>query len=131
MESTCYLGIVEAPRYDIDKVIDRIDEAIVAGDLEPHRGKGKPIPNLTRDPDWWVRALLDRERHAEQLTQIESYRNTCVESAIAAEHLNEARETIAELNAVLEGWNDKAPEEFFIELVSEIWLVTERAKAPR
>jgi hypothetical protein len=121
---------VEAPRYDIDNVTDRINKAIAAGDLEPLRGKGKPIPNLNRDPDWWVRALLDRERHAEQLTEIESYRSTCVASATAAGHLDEAREMIANLNAVLERWNNKAPEEFFMEPVSEIWLITERAKAP-
>lgn len=121
-----YSQIVGTERY----VIKEIDEAIAAGDLEPTTGTGKPIPNLNRDPDWWVRAFLKREDYAERLAEITSYRKGEVAAAVAAEHLSDARETIADLNEVLERWNEKAPEEFILEAVSEIWLITERAKAP-
>lgn len=117
---------MDAPRY----AIDRIDEAIAAGDLEPRTGSGEPIPNLTRDPDWWVRALLDRERYAERLTEFESYRTRIVAGAVAAERLAEARASITNLNHVLERWNENAPHGFILEPVSEIWLITERARAP-
>ena len=118
--------IVDVPRY----AIDEIDEAVAAGELEPLTGTGKPIPNLTRDPDWWVRAFLDRERHAELLADIESYRTRAIAEAVETEHLVEARATIAELNDAIVRWNERAPDEFNLEPVSEIWLITERAKAP-
>jgi hypothetical protein len=53
-----------------------------------------------------------------------------VAAAIAAEGLAEARELIANLNSVLDRWNNDAPEEFHLDPVSEIWLITERAKVP-
>jgi hypothetical protein len=121
---------VETPRYGTGKTIDKIDEAIASGDLEPLTGTGRPIPNLTRDPDWWVRAFLNRERHADQVAQITSHRTSTVAAAIAAEGLAEARELIANLNSVLDRWNNDAPEEFHLDPVSEIWLITERAKVP-
>jgi hypothetical protein len=37
---------------------------------------------------------------------------------------------IAELNTDLQRWNAKAPQELALDPVSEIWLVTQRAKAP-
>ena len=126
VEGTRYSVIVDAQRYAIEK----IDEAIAAGELDPLTGTGRPIPNLTRDPDWWARALLERERYADRLAEIESYRNYTVAQAVAAEHLVDARATIAELNGILERWNENAPPEFVVQPVSEIWLITERAEAP-
>ncbi len=41
----------------------RIREAQERGDFENLPGAGKPIPGLTSgDPDWWVKALVEREQ---------------------------------------------------------------------
>jgi hypothetical protein len=129
------VGVVEANRFselgDAQRyAIEKIDEAIAAGELQPLTGTGEPIPNLTRDPDWWLRAFLERERYAERLAEIESYRRGIVAESITTEHLADARERMANLNDVLERWNENAPPEFSLEPVSEIWLITERARAP-
>jgi hypothetical protein len=73
-----YPGFVDTPRYATDK----IDDAIAAGDLTPTVGVGKPIENLTRDPDWWVRAFLDREQYRERFSEITAHRDQVIAGAI-------------------------------------------------
>ena len=121
-----YPGFVDSQRYATDK----IDDAIAAGDLTPTVGIGKPIKNLTRDPDWWVRAFLDRERYRDRFAEITAHRDQFMADAVRAQELGEARAMIAELNRDLQRWNAKAPPELSFDLVSEIWLVTERARVP-
>ncbi len=45
----------------------RIREAIERGELEPQEGVGEPIPNLDRDPDWWVKRWIERENLKDDL----------------------------------------------------------------
>jgi len=121
-----YPGFVDTTRYATDK----IDDAIASGDLTPRVGVGKPIKNLTRDPDWWVRAFLDREQYRDRFAEMTAHRDEVVADAVQAQDLAEAREMIAGLNVNLRRWNAKAPPELSFDPVSEIWLVTQRAKAP-
>ncbi len=108
----------------------QVDDAIEAGELEPTAGIGEPIHGLTHDPDWWIRAFLEREKMPDRRAEILEHRDGVIAEAVAAHDLDTARSLIAALNRVLRRWNDKAPEEFAIEPVSEIWLITERARAP-
>lgn len=41
-----------------------LDQAIARGDFDNLPGMGKPLPNLgsgTHDPDWWIKAKIERE----------------------------------------------------------------------
>ncbi len=42
----------------------QIDQAIRRGDFDDLPGAGKPLPGLggVHDPDWWIRAKIERER---------------------------------------------------------------------
>ncbi len=117
---------MDSQRYATDK----IDDAIATGHLTPTTGIGKPIKNLTRDPDWWVRAFLDREQYRDRFAEITAHRDQVVAGAVLARDLAEARAMVAELNTDIQRWNAKAPPELALDPVSEIWLVTQRAKAP-
>lgn len=108
----------------------KIDEAIAAGDLVPTVGVGEPIRDLTSDPNWWVRAFLRRESLEDRRTELVAHKDHLVALAVAADDLATAREQLAVVNHRLERWNEEVPPELSIETVSEIWLVSERAKAP-
>lgn len=126
MGTSGYPDRVDAQRY----ANDRIEDALAEGELEPQRGVGEPIANLTRDPDWWVRAFLEREQYADQVADMTAFREAAIAEAVHTEHLADARASIAEMNAALARWNENAPEPFKMEQVSEIWLITERARTP-
>jgi len=117
---------VDTPRY----ANDRIEEALAAGDLEPARGVGEPIPNLSRDPDWWVRAFIEREQHADRFAEMMEWRTNMIATAIAADQLANARDIVKNMNTTISTWNEKAPPRLALEPVTEIWLVTQRAGTP-
>jgi hypothetical protein len=108
----------------------QIDEAIDSGELTPTVGVGEPIDDLTNDPEWWVRAFFRREQLWDRRRELVAHRDRRIAGAITDDDLAVARGQIAELNRRLEKWNADVPSEFFIDPVSEIWLLTERAKEP-
>jgi hypothetical protein len=117
---------VDTPRY----AIDRIEEALEAGDLEPTRGVGEPIANLSRDPDWWVKAFLEREQYADRMADMVEWRASTIAAAVTADQLGDAREMLTRMNTTIARWNGKAPPDLAMEPVTEIWLVTQRAETP-
>ncbi len=108
-----------------------IKDAITSGELAPTRGVGKPIQNLDRDSMWWARSLLRRERADEGLSEITSHRDRQIERAIRATDLSDARCILRSLNRALAEWNDDVDEEHQLDLLDEIWLLTEREEARR
>ncbi|MCL1593866.1 MAG: DUF1992 domain-containing protein [Actinomycetia bacterium] len=108
----------------------RIDEAIATGDLESTVGVGKPIKNLSNDPDWWVRAFLAREELPRKQAEFRSHIDQLLGTAIAAPELNGARTALSTANHEISRWNDGVETSFHIDPISEIWLIEERAKPP-
>ena len=117
---------VDSARY-ADK---KISEAMARGDLEPREGVGEPMDTLTNDPDWWVRAFMERELMPERFAEIQASVLSRTTSAVQADDLATARETLARVNADVRQWNDRADAPFHLEERSELWLVTERARRP-
>ena len=116
---------------DVQRYADKlINEAIARGEMEPATGVGEPLPPMAQDPDWWVRAFLERETLPDRHDELRRSVLRRVDTAITAESLDEAREILAGANADVVRWNAEAPDQFHLEERSEIWLVTERAKRP-
>jgi len=109
---------------------ERLDEAIAAGDLTPTVGVGEPIRNLTNDPDWWLRALFERERVPERHADFLAHVRTALHEATHAQSLADAREVLSAINRDIAVWNEQLPEDYQIEPESEVWLITERGKLP-
>ena len=40
----------------------QVQKAIERGDFDDLPGKGKPLPPLDDDPNWWLKKLIERER---------------------------------------------------------------------
>jgi DnaJ-like protein len=40
----------------------QVQKAIERGEFDNLPGKGKPLPPLDNDPDWWLKKLIERER---------------------------------------------------------------------
>ncbi|MBW8750540.1 MAG: DUF1992 domain-containing protein [Propionibacteriales bacterium] len=40
----------------------QVQKAIERGEFDDLPGKGKPLPPLDDDPDWWLKKLIERER---------------------------------------------------------------------
>jgi hypothetical protein len=40
----------------------QVQRAIERGEFDNLPGKGKPLPPLDNDPDWWLKKLIERER---------------------------------------------------------------------
>lgn len=116
---------------DVERYADKlINEALERGDLDPASGVGKPLPSMRQDPDWWVRAFLEREALPERHDELRRSVDQRVRAAIDAEELDTARTMLAGANADVTRWNDEAPDEYRLPVRSEIWLVSERAKRP-
>ena len=107
-----------------------IAEAIERGELEPGAGAGRPFGPMSMDPDWWVRAFLEREGLPDRRTEIMRFRTSCVEAAIAAATLDDARAALARANREVRRWNEGVPEVHRIAELSEIWLLDARAGRP-
>ncbi len=108
----------------------RIDEAIASGDLTPTVGVGEPMRDLTGDPDWWVRAFIERERVEEGRKELEAARRDVVAEAVSVDALEAARHMVGRLNLRIARWNERAPAGFAVEPVSEVWLIAQRARMP-
>ena len=116
---------------DVQRYADKlINEAIARGEMEPATGVGEPLPPMSHDPDWWIRAFLERETLPDRREELDASIQRRVEAAILAESLDDARTILASANADAARWNAEAPEQFHLEEHSEIWLITERAKRP-
>ena len=112
-----------------DHVEKLIKDALSSGELTPTRGLGKPIENLDQDPMWWARSVLRRERAADSLGRMIAQRNRQIERAISAADLSDARSILQSLNHDLAEWNEDVDEEHRLDLLDEIWLLTERENA--
>lgn len=106
-----------------------IKDALSTGELTPTRGVGEPIPNLDRDPMWWVKSLLRRENAADGLGEIISHRDHEIDRAVKASDLSEARAILQSLNRDVIQWNEGVDEEHHLDPLDEIWLLTERQKS--
>jgi hypothetical protein len=40
----------------------QVQKAVERGDFDDLPGKGKPLPPLDDDPNWWLKKLIERER---------------------------------------------------------------------
>lgn len=115
-----------------DPLVERqIKDALASGALSPMRGVGKPLGKLDNDPAWWAKALLRREQAADRIGNVRADRAERTSVAIKAVELTEARELIAILNDDLTAWNANVDDEYHVELVDEIWLLTQRESARR
>jgi hypothetical protein len=115
-----------------DRLVEQqIKDALASGALSPTRGIGEPFPKLDNDPAWWAKALLRREQAADRMGDVRASRAERVVAAVAAEELAQARAIVASLNQDVAAWNANVDEEYHLELVDEIWLLTEREKARR
>ena len=107
-----------------------ISEAIERGEMEPADGSGKPFEDLRDDPDWWVRALFEREAMPERFAEVDAFRAKELGRAVGAPDLPSARRILAALNGRLERWNASAAADFRFEMMDEIWLLDRRAGRP-
>lgn len=115
-----------------DRLVEQqILDALASGGLRPTRGVGEPFEKLDNDPAWWAKALLRREQSANRIADVNADRNARIAKAIAAEGLADARTIVASLNRDLAAWNANMEEEHQLELVDEIWLLTQRESARR
>ncbi len=123
-------------RYDDDMdseghVEKRIVDALASGELSPTRGVGEPIPNLDRDPMWWVKSLLRREKAADGLGEVIAERDRQLDLAVRAGDLSDARLILQSLNGAITEWNKEVEEEHRLDPLDEIWLLTERQNVRR
>ena len=107
-----------------------ISEAIERGELEPAEGTGEPFAAMSMDPDWWVRAFLERERLPERWDELDGIRRAETDRAIADPDLSAARRRLAALNETLSRWNLQVPESDRFQIHNEIWLLDRRAERP-
>lgn len=107
-----------------------ISEALARGELEPKAGVGEPLPELTNDPGWWIRAFMEREELPEKQAELDRSVQHRLASATDAEELAEARSILATVNGDIRRWNRDVPAEFRMEEHSEVWLISERARRP-
>lgn len=114
-----------------DPIDKQIEAAIASGELSATHGVGKPIENLDRDPMWWVKQLLAREKASDGVADVISEYDRATESAIDADSLDEARTTLASANEAVIAWNAAVDNEYSVEVRDEIWLLTERENARR
>jgi len=80
-----------------------IDQAIARGEFDDLPLAGKPIPGIARhDPDWWLKALIEREQISGVLPEAIQLRK---DDAVLADRLDalrtedDVREALAEFNA--------------------------------
>jgi len=80
-----------------------IDQAIARGEFDNLPLAGKPIPGITRhDPDWWLKALIEREQISGVLPEAMQLRK---DDAVLAERLDalhtedDVRGAVEEFNA--------------------------------
>lgn len=85
---------------------------------------------LTSDPDWWVRAFMERELMPERFAEMETSVLRRTTLAVETAEFATARDIFARVNADVRRWNDRADAPFQLEERSELWLVTERARRP-
>lgn len=107
-----------------------ISEAIERGELEPQQGVGEPLGGLSNDPDWWIRAFMNREAMPERFAEMQASVHSRIGQAISASELTAAREMLAEVNADIARWNNQAEAPFRLDERSEVWLLSERARRP-
>ena len=112
-------------------VEEQIQDAIASGELTPTRGVGLPFQKFDNDPAWWAKALLGREQAADQYGDVSADRYRRAAHGVNAEHLRDARAILASLNTDLAAWNSGVEEEHRLDLLTEIWLLTERTNARR
>lgn len=108
----------------------KISEAMARGELDPQEGVGEPLVGLTNDPDWWIRAFMERELLPERFAEIQASVLARTAAAVQADDLSTARGILAAVNADIRQWNDRADSPFHLEEHTELWLVTERARRP-
>ena len=112
-------------------VEEQIQDAIASGELTPTRGVGQPFEKFDTDPAWWAKALLRREQAADLYGDVSAERHRRTAHAVNAENLTDARAILASLNTDLAAWNSGVEEEHRLDLLTEIWLLTERTNARR
>lgn len=116
---------------DAVRIADRmISEALARGDLDPAAGVGQPLGRLDDDPDWWIRAFLEREQLPDRFAAVSRTVAEATARAIRADDLPEARRRLAEANAHAATWNRDAPPGHRIPIRSEVWLLDRRAERP-
>lgn len=80
-----------------------IDQAIARGEFDDLPLAGKPIPGITRhDPDWWLKALIEREQISGVLPEAIQLRKddaVLVERLDALRTEDDVRSAVEELNA--------------------------------
>jgi hypothetical protein len=113
-----------------DRIVEeQIKEAVASGELTPTHGVGEPFGKLDNDPAWWAKALLRREQAADRYGDVKAARSERIGRAVEAKELSEARAILASLNRDLTAWNAKVGDEHKLDLIDEIWLLTERENA--
>lgn len=79
-----------------------IDQAIARGGFDDLPLAGKPIPGITRhDPDWWLKALIEREQISGVLPEAIQLRK---DDAVLADRLDALR-TEDDVRAAVEDFN--------------------------
>jgi hypothetical protein len=112
-------------------VEEQIQDAIASGELTPTRGVGEPFEKFDNDPAWWAKALLGREQAADRYGDVSADRDRRIAQAVNADNLSDARAVLSSLNTDLASWNSRVEEEHRLDLLTEVWLLTERANARR
>ncbi len=107
-----------------------IEAALARGELIPLEGTGEPLPELDRDPAWWIKAFLHREQLPQRRAELSAIVDAGLASAVGAPTLSEARTALAAVNRTVRAWNAEAPAALRIEERSEIWLLDARTGHP-
>lgn len=106
-----------------------IREAAARGEFDDLPGQGEPLGKLTMDPDWWIKAFLEREKLPEKRQDVVNARKGIIREAIAADTLDEARRLLAHANHLVRSWNERAPSDHHVEERTEVWLLDQRESA--